>query len=72
MGEHEDVRVIGNVKFPGGQMDVLVLSRHSMTIVDFKDWGGSIAVRRDRPWTNQEGKPVLGGSYVNPFAQMCA
>lgn len=68
----EDVRIVGNLVYDGGQIDVLVLARHSMTIVDFKDWGGAITVRRDRPWTNHEGKPVLGGSYVNPYAQTCA
>lgn len=72
LGDHEDVRIVGNVKFPGGQMDVLVLARHSITIVDFKDWSGAITVRRTRPWTNREGKPVLGGSYVNPFEQVAA
>lgn len=68
----EDVRIVGNLRFSNWQMDVLVLARHSITIVDFKDWSGVITVRRTRPWTNREGKPVLGSSYVNPFEQVAA
>ncbi len=72
LGELEGVRIVGNLRFPDWQVDVLVLARHSITIIDFKDWSGAIIVRRTRPWTNREGKPVLGGSYVNPFAQVAA
>ncbi len=68
----EDVRVVGNLRFSDWQMDVLVLARHSITIVDFKDWSGTITVRRTWPWTNQVGGAVLGGSYVNPFEQVAA
>ena len=68
----EDARIIGNFVYPGGQMDVLVLARRSITIIDFKDWGGTITVGIKRPWLNAEGKPVLGGSYVNPFQQVAA
>lgn len=72
LGDDEDVRVIGNVKFPGGQMDVLVLARRSITIIDFKDWSGTITVGRKQRWRNQDGAIVLGGSYVNPFEQVAA
>lgn len=72
LGDLEDVRVIGNLRFADWQMDVLVLARHSITIVDFKDWSGAITVRRTRPWTNREGMPVLGGRYINPFEQVAA
>lgn len=68
----QDVRIVGNLRFPDWQIDVLVLARHSITIIDFKDWSGAITVRRTQPWTNLEGTPVLGGSFVNPFAQVAA
>lgn len=72
MADMDDVRIVGNVSYPGGQMDVLVLARHSITIVDFKNWSGTIVVALNRPWLNEESKAVLGGSYANPFQQMCA
>src|SRR5690606_34950281 len=61
----EDVRIIGNLRYPGWQMDVLVLARYSITIIDFKDWSGTIKVGLRQPWLNEEGKAVLGGSYAN-------
>lgn len=68
----DDVRVIGNVEYDSGQIDALVLKSHAITIVDFKDWGGVITIGPNLPWVNQDGLKVKGGSYANPFMQICA
>ncbi len=68
----EDLRIIGNLNYQDGQMDVLVLVRRSITIIDFKDWAGTITVGQSRPWLNEDGKTIFGGSYVNPFKQVAA
>jgi hypothetical protein len=66
IGDREDVRVIGNVN----KIDALVLRNRSITIVDFKDYGGHIGISEDFKWHTSEGKEVLGGSYPNPYRQV--
>ena len=66
-----DVRVVGNIKVGRYELDALVLSPRSITIVDFKDYGGIIAISEEDPWTTKDGTEVKGGArYVNPFKQV--
>ena len=73
LDEKGDVRVIGNVKCRGWpQIDTLVISPRSITIVDYKDYGGTIQLTEEGPWITEERVKVLGGSYTNPFQQVDA
>lgn len=68
----DEVRILGNIEYEGGQVDAIVLKRHAITIVDFKDWAGSITVSPTKPWRHHDsGQEVRGGSYRNPFLQLC-
>jgi len=65
LGEKGDVRIIGNVKCLGWpQIDTLVISPRSITIVDYKDYGGEIQLTEEGAWFTGERIQVLGGSYV--------
>lgn len=63
--------VIGNVSYPGGQLDALVIGRRSITVVDFKDYGGSVRLVEDREWVTSDGVVIRGGGRdLNPYQQV--
>lgn len=70
IGDREDVRIIGNVNCNNCPMDALVLGHRSITIIDFKDYGGTIQVSENSVWRTSEGIDVRGGSYRNPYKQV--
>ncbi|TPO01486.1 nuclease-related domain-containing protein [Mesorhizobium sp. B1-1-5] len=66
-----DVRVIGNVKVGQFELDALVLSPRSITIIDFKNYGGTIAISENYLWTTNDGTEIKAGAhYLNPFKQV--
>ncbi|MFT8242423.1 nuclease-related domain-containing protein [Roseomonas sp. BN140053] len=73
-----DTVIIGNIPYGGdgqtaraGQIDALVIRRTSITVVDFKDYGGAVRISEDTEWTTVEGARIAGGVRdVNPFAQV--
>lgn len=66
-----DVRIIGNIACNNcPPIDALVLGPCSITIVDFKDYGGTIQVIEDADWRTSKGVTVKGGSYDNPYCQV--
>jgi hypothetical protein len=66
----EDVRVVGSLVGKRLQIDALVLRCRSITVIDFKDYGGRIWASEDAPWTTDEGVEVKGGSWPNPYRQV--
>lgn len=66
MADKGDVRIIGSI----GPMDAVVLTHRSITIVDFKDYGGEVQVAEKGQWHTSEGVVVEGGSHSNPFVQV--
>ncbi|MER8402059.1 NERD domain-containing protein [Mesorhizobium sp. M0751] len=67
-----DVRILGNVRCGRYEIDALVMSERSITIIDFKDYGGTITVHEDGTWVTDGGVTVKGGSYLNLFEQVRA
>jgi len=65
----EEVIVIGNPLWNGVDPDTVVLRQKSITILDFKNFGGKIQVKENGPWMSPAG-PVKGGSKANPFHQV--
>ena len=66
---NEEVVVIGNPIWNGCDPDCVVLKRNAITIIDFKNFGGTITVQENGPWKSASG-PVKGGSKANPFHQI--
>jgi hypothetical protein len=70
MDDGEDVRVVGNVVRNTWQIDALVLRCRSITVIDFKDYGGEVRASENTPWTTDRGVEVKGGSLPNPYLQV--
>ena len=56
------------------QIDALLITDKTLTIIDFKDYGGTLmlpdeASFRRGPWETADGIVVKGGSSPNPFYQ---
>ncbi|WP_378945720.1 nuclease-related domain-containing protein [Mesorhizobium sp. ANAO-SY3R2] len=65
-----DVRILGNVRCGGYEIDAVVMSERAITIIDFKDYGGTITACENGTWVTDGGVTVKGGSYRNPFEQV--
>lgn len=68
--DDEDVRVVGNVLRDRWQIDALVLRYRSITVIDFKNYGGEIRASENAPWTTDAGVVVMGGASLNPYLQV--
>lgn len=67
----EEAAIVGNVQGDGYQIDALVLRPHSITIVDFKEYGGSVRIFEDETWLIDGDVEVKGGGRdKNPFQQV--
>jgi hypothetical protein len=66
-----DAAIIGDIHYPNGQIDALVLGGTSITIVDFKDYGGAVRISENGEWFTDEGIRVAGGrDDKNPYRQI--
>lgn len=57
------------------QIDALLLTRHVVCIVDFKNYSGKIKLPPARDfelglWSTDTGETIKGGSSINPFIQL--
>lgn len=69
-GESEEtVILLGNFYCQGAEVDAAVLKKNSITIIDFKDYGGAIRFSENGRWLADEIE-VKGGSRPNPFIQV--
>lgn len=73
-GEHI---LIGNLSCNGHKMDAVFLKRGQISIIDFKDYEGSLQFSENNPWRiiKPDGEPafVAGGAQMrNPFQQVRA
>lgn len=64
-----DAILIGNYNIEGVELDALLLTPQAVTIIEFKNWGGSIVAGENGPWTCN-GRIIAGGAYgKSPFVQ---
>ena len=57
------------------QIDALLLTQHSVCIIDFKNFEGVINLPKhsefeSQTWTNADNQIIKGGSYINPYLQL--
>jgi superfamily I DNA and/or RNA helicase len=69
--------LIGNLSCNGHQIDAIFLKRGQITVIDFKDYEGTLNFSENNPWriVNSNGEPafVAGGAQMrNPFQQVRA
>ena len=65
----EIVLLLGNFQCQGYEIDAAVLKKHSITVIDFKDYGGLINFSENGKWFADETE-IKGGNKVNPFIQI--
>ena len=59
------------------QIDALLITPKAVCIIDFKNFGGKIILPKNAKsefdfgvWLNENGEPIKGGSFANPFQQL--
>jgi len=57
------------------QIDALLITKHIVCIIDFKNFGGKIILPNEDNffngiWTNENGDRIKGGSSINPYKQL--
>ena len=57
------------------QIDTLLITKHVVCIIDFKNFGGKIILPTEDDffngiWTNENGERIKGGSSINPYKQL--
>ena len=61
--------LVGNYNIEGVELDALLFTPQAALVIEFKNWGGSIVVGENGPWTS-DGRTIAGGAYgKSPFAQ---
>jgi hypothetical protein len=65
----EIVLLLGNFQCQGSEIDAAVLKKNSITVIDFKDYGGLINFSENGRWL-ADGIEVKGGNKPNPFIQI--
>lgn len=68
-GSGEIVLLLGNFQCQGSEIDAAVLKRNSITVIDFKDYGGLIKFSENGKWLADEIE-IKGGNKPNPFIQI--
>lgn len=64
-----DAILIGNYNIEGVELDALLFTPQTVTVIEFKNWGGSIVAGENGPWTSN-GRTIAGGAYgKSPFVQ---
>lgn len=65
----DDAILIGNYNIEGVELDALLFTPQAVTVIEFKNWGGSIVAGENGPWTSN-GRTIAGGAYgKSPFVQ---
>lgn len=67
------VVLIGNITIEGNYIDALLLKRHCVAIIDFKNYGGQLEFSENGNWyinNGYENVEVRGGNNSNPLKQI--
>lgn len=65
----ELVVLLGNFYCHGCELDAAILKRKSITVIDFKNYGGNIRFSENREWLADE-VAIKGGNQRNPYLQI--
>ena len=69
-GEEEELIVLlGNLYCQGSEIDAAIIKHRSITVIDFKDYGGKVRFSENGSWS-ADGIEVKGGSKRNPYQQI--
>lgn len=69
-GDSDDLIILlGNFYCEGNEIDAAILKKNSITVIDFKDYGGKITFSENGSWLAGDVE-VKGGSKPNPFIQV--
>ncbi|GEO05707.1 hypothetical protein AAE02nite_33710 [Adhaeribacter aerolatus] len=61
--------LLGNVNCNGREMDAIAIKKNSITIIDFKNYGGDIKFSENAAWETND-TIIKGGTYLNPLEQL--
>ncbi len=65
-GDSDDlVILLGNFYCQGCEIDAAVIKKNSITVIDFKNYGGGIHFSENGPWRTDDGTIIKGGSKSN-------
>jgi len=68
--------LIGNVSCNGHQIDALFIASGKITVIDFKNYGGTLTFSENNPWRISTGTDFVfvkgGGGIRNPYQQVNA
>ena len=69
-GEKEELVVLlGNLYCQGSEIDAAIIKSRSITVIDFKDYGGKVRFSENGSWFADDIE-VKGGSKGNPYQQI--
>lgn len=69
-GNSEDiVLLLGNFHCQGSEIDAAILKKDSITVIDFKDYGGIIKFSENGKWL-ADTVGIRGGNKPNPYIQI--
>jgi tRNA A37 threonylcarbamoyladenosine biosynthesis protein TsaE len=68
--KNEDIFLIGNFFCNNQEIDACVIKRDSISVIDFKDYGGKIFFSENGDWTTDLKISIKGGSSSNPYKQI--
>lgn len=63
------VLLLGNFYCQGSEIDAAILKKDSITVIDFKDYGGLVKFSENGPWFADETE-IKGGNKPNPYIQI--
>ncbi len=65
----QTVTLLGNFFCRGSEIDAAVLKKDSISVIDFKNYGGSVKFSENGRWYAGEAE-VKGGNKRNPYVQL--
>lgn len=63
------VVMLGNFYTNGTQIDAVIVKRNSISVIDFKNYGGKITFSENDTW-KANGVPIKMGGKINPYRQI--
>ena len=64
----EEVYLVGNLLADGKELDALLVKEDAVIVIDFKDYGGTLVISENEPWTISGIE--INSNRKNPFAQL--
>jgi superfamily I DNA/RNA helicase len=67
----EEYKLLGNISVESAELDALLIGPRSITVVEMKDYQGTITFSENGSWTTGD-RVIRGGNQINPFRQVRA